>query len=57
MLVACRDSGKTRVDAMLGEILVTLEKIRWVIAEGEQHLKPEYVFKQEKQNQFRIYAF
>ena len=30
------------VDAAFGEILVTLEKIRWTIAEGEQVLQTEY---------------
>ena len=32
----------TVVDASFGEILVTLEKIRWTIANGEAALKPEY---------------
>lgn len=39
--VACIDSGKTRVDAVLGEILVTLEKLQWTIDHGENALKPE----------------
>jgi delta 1-pyrroline-5-carboxylate dehydrogenase len=39
--VACLDSGKTKVDAILGEILVTAEKLRWVIKHGEQSLKSE----------------
>ncbi|KAI5480677.1 aldehyde dehydrogenase [Pseudohyphozyma bogoriensis] len=39
--VASRDSGKTLVDAAFGEILVTAEKLRWVIAYGEQYLTPE----------------
>lgn len=39
--VACLDSGKTLVDAGLGEILVTVEKLRWVIAHGEESLKSE----------------
>lgn len=38
--VACRDSGKTMLDASLGEILVTLEKINWTIKHGENALKP-----------------
>jgi acyl-CoA reductase-like NAD-dependent aldehyde dehydrogenase len=38
--VACRDSGKTRLDASMGEIMVTLEKINWIIAHGERTLKP-----------------
>ena len=29
--VACRDSGKTRTDALLGEVMTTCEKLRWVI--------------------------
>mmetsp|Transcript_102032 Transcript_102032/g.286774 ORF Transcript_102032/g.286774 Transcript_102032/m.286774 type:complete len:607 (-) Transcript_102032:122-1942(-) len=40
--VACRESGKTVIDAMVGEILVTLEKLRWVTVYGEQYLVPEY---------------
>lgn len=39
--VACLDSGKTRVDAVLGEILVTAEKLKWTIDHGERALKPE----------------
>ncbi|CUM64057.1 uncharacterized protein PRCAT00001645001 [Priceomyces carsonii] len=38
--VACRDSGKTRIDALMGEIMVTLEKINWIIAHGEKILRP-----------------
>jgi len=39
--VSARDSGKPLVDAAFGEILVTLEKIRWLLREGEQWLRPE----------------
>lgn len=38
--VACRDSGKTKLDASMGEIMVTLEKISWIIANGERALRP-----------------
>ncbi|EDO17689.1 hypothetical protein Kpol_1004p66 [Vanderwaltozyma polyspora DSM 70294] len=38
--VACRDSGKTMLDASMGEILVTLEKIKWIVKHGEKVLKP-----------------
>lgn len=38
--VACRDSGKTMVDASMGEILVTLEKINWILKHGENALRP-----------------
>ncbi|CDR45403.1 CYFA0S18e01046g1_1 [Cyberlindnera fabianii] len=38
--VACRDSGKTLVDASMGEILVTLEKLNWIIKHGEKALTP-----------------
>lgn len=38
--VACLDSGKTMVDAQLGEILVTVEKLQWTIAHGERALAP-----------------
>ncbi|KNC76592.1 hypothetical protein SARC_10917 [Sphaeroforma arctica JP610] len=40
--VAARDSGKTMVDGVFGEILTTCEKIRWTVAEGEKALKTEY---------------
>jgi acyl-CoA reductase-like NAD-dependent aldehyde dehydrogenase len=36
----CLDSGKTKVDACLGEILVTVEKLQWTIKHGENALKP-----------------
>ncbi len=39
--VACADSGKTMVDAQLGEILVTAEKLQWTIKHGEKALSPE----------------
>lgn len=38
--VACRDSGKTMLDASMGEILVTLEKIQWTIKHGQRALLP-----------------
>ncbi|EPY53645.1 aldehyde dehydrogenase [Schizosaccharomyces cryophilus OY26] len=38
--IACKDTGKTLVDAAFGEILVTLEKINWTIKNGEQSLRP-----------------
>ncbi|KAJ9161631.1 ALDH-like protein [Coniochaeta hoffmannii] len=37
---ACLDSGKTMVDAELGEIMVTAEKLRWTIRHGEAALAP-----------------
>ena len=37
---ACLDSGKTRIDASLGEILVTTEKLQWTIKHGERALRP-----------------
>lgn len=40
--VACRESGKTMVDAMVGEITCVLEKLRWTVTFGEQYLVPEY---------------
>jgi len=30
------------VDASLGEIMTTCEKITWLLDEGEKWLKPEY---------------
>lgn len=41
MNAACLDSGKTKVDALFGEILVTAEKLKWTIEHGEAALKPE----------------
>lgn len=39
--VSARDTGKVIVDAILGEIITTCEKIHWLIKEGERWLKPE----------------
>ncbi|CDF35134.1 Aldehyde dehydrogenase [Chondrus crispus] len=39
--ISRRDSGKTLLDASLGEIIPTMEKLRWVIAEGENALVPD----------------
>lgn len=39
--IAVRDSGKTMVDAALGEVFPVLEKIRYVIRQGERDLRPE----------------
>ena len=39
--MACLDSGKTEIDASLGEILVTVEKLKWTIKHGERSLRPE----------------
>lgn len=39
--VAALDSGKTMVDAQLGEILVTVERIRWTLRHGQDALSPE----------------
>jgi len=38
--IACLDSGKTMVDAQLGEILVTTEKLEWTLKHGEKALRP-----------------
>ncbi|ETI27934.1 hypothetical protein G647_00383 [Cladophialophora carrionii CBS 160.54] len=35
----CRDSGKTKIDACFGEILVTVEKLQWTIKHGEKALR------------------
>lgn len=40
--VASRDSGKVKVDALLGEVLTTCEKIRTVNEWGELWLRPSY---------------
>jgi acyl-CoA reductase-like NAD-dependent aldehyde dehydrogenase len=39
---ACRDSGKTRIDAAFGEVLTTCEKLRWLITHGQDALAPDY---------------
>ncbi|RXW21008.1 hypothetical protein EST38_g4856 [Candolleomyces aberdarensis] len=39
--VACRDTGKTLIDAALGEILTTCSKLEWLINRGEGALQPE----------------
>ncbi|KAH8880164.1 succinate-semialdehyde dehydrogenase, variant [Thozetella sp. PMI_491] len=39
--IACLDSGKTMVDAQLGEILVTTEKLQWTLSHGEKALRPD----------------
>ncbi|KIJ53786.1 hypothetical protein M422DRAFT_154788 [Sphaerobolus stellatus SS14] len=38
--MACRDTGKTMVDAALGEIITTLSKMEWLLKSGEAALKP-----------------
>jgi len=38
-----RDTGKTRENALIGEIWPTCEKFRWMIKNGEKHLRPERV--------------
>lgn len=40
--ISSRDTGKTMVDASLGEIMTTCEKITWLLSEGERWLNPEY---------------
>lgn len=39
--VAVRESGKTLLDALIGEVLVTCEKLAWLASSGEQYLVPE----------------
>lgn len=39
--VSARDSGKPMVDAAFGEVMVTCEKIWWLVKEGRQYLLPE----------------
>ena len=38
-----RDAGKTRENALIGEIWPVLEKLRWTAKNGEKHLRPESV--------------
>ena len=39
--VCKRDTGKEMLDAALGEILTSLEKLDWLVRYGEYYLKPE----------------
>ena len=39
--LAVRDSGKTMVDAAMGEIFPVCEKLRYTLAHGEDDLRPE----------------
>jgi len=39
--VACVDSGKAMVDALLGEVMVTAAKLKWTLDHGEKALRPE----------------
>ncbi|KAF9484879.1 meiotic sister-chromatid recombination aldehyde dehydrogenase [Pholiota conissans] len=39
--VACRDTGKTLIDAALGEILTTCSKMEWLLNHGEDAIKTE----------------
>lgn len=39
--VCCLDTGKTKVDASFGEILVTAEKLQWTIDHGEAALSED----------------
>lgn len=39
--VSARDSGKVMLDAILGEVIVTCEKLHWLIHHAQKHLKPE----------------
>ncbi len=38
-----QDSGKTRENAVMGEVWPVCEKLRWTINNGEKHLRPESV--------------
>ncbi|GMI60508.1 hypothetical protein ScalyP_jg8544 [Parmales sp. scaly parma] len=40
--VCCQDSGKTMLDALMGEVLTTCEKISWLNGSGEEALKKSY---------------
>ncbi|XP_022930425.1 aldehyde dehydrogenase 22A1-like [Cucurbita moschata] len=39
--ISSRDTGKTIVDASIGEVMAICEKITWLLSEGEKWLKPE----------------
>jgi len=40
--LSMRDSGKTVTEATMGEVLITCEKLRWLIKHGERCLAREY---------------
>ncbi|KAI8379113.1 Aldehyde/histidinol dehydrogenase [Radiomyces spectabilis] len=40
--VGCRDTGKTMIDASLGEVITTCAKLRWTIDHGENVLADDY---------------
>ncbi|KAF7721778.1 Meiotic Sister-Chromatid recombination aldehyde dehydrogenase [Apophysomyces ossiformis] len=40
--VGCRDTGKTMIDASLGEVITTCAKLRWTIDHGEAALTEDY---------------
>ncbi|KAI8997377.1 Aldehyde/histidinol dehydrogenase [Pilobolus umbonatus] len=40
--VGCRDTGKTMIDASLGEVITTCAKLRWTIDNGESVLANDY---------------
>ncbi len=40
--LAARDSGKTLVDAAMGEVFPVCEKLRYTIAQGERDLAPQW---------------
>eukprot|EP00808_Paulinella_micropora_P018777 g75266.t1 len=42
MTWSTRDSGKTAAEAILGEVMVACEKLRWIISSGASCLAPEY---------------
>lgn len=39
--IACRDTGKTAIDAAFGELLTTCAKLAWTLRHGERVLRPE----------------
>lgn len=39
--IACRDTGKTAIDAAFGELLTTCAKLTWTLEQGERVLRPE----------------
>lgn len=39
--ISAIDSGKPMVDAAFGELIVTCEKIHWLLSQGEKWLRPE----------------
>jgi len=39
--ISVKETGKTKVEAIFGEVFMTIEKVRWVLSNGETYLASE----------------